>query len=588
MKSSLLLALSLPVALFGCSSKYTQETGDTDTGYVYHDTGDTGDSTVDTQDSVETGDSTVETGDSNIETADTGETGDTAVEPTLLALDVYPAAIVVDVGATWTERAVATQSDGSRGDATGVTWISDDDTIATVDASGAVIGVAVGTTTLHASLGGLDTLVNVEVRDDDIMSVYVFDASTGLPIDQAKVKTDLGTVRSDSTGLASALVTDGAPATVTVYTDSSMSIVTYANVTARNVTVYLDPLDSGGADATLHGNVDFTGVADAAWDEVTVGLVAPSMAYPLALLNTDDLFAADRDVTVFGVTVGLPSNLIVEGSADDYYANTWPGAAGCWGFSGPLKFSDVSASTGSAADALNLLVTHMPTMTWGESTGASAVSDTQTELDLAPAIPFSSFTSVGLPALSLGFRGDESMLVFAADENADDGWMVTGITSGTTTAMISTVPTGSVVDSVGSGVMAYAEVGGVGSGGATSASFGGVASDGSVTLPELQDVASIDLWDPSTSSFGATTDTDAAIVRVRFADTHHNIHDLYLPSGAWSGTLPNGFTEFGKAEATVEVTAVQTEDGAYDDWLMAGAVDFGEMRVQTTARTLQE
>lgn len=585
MKSTVLLALSLPVILFGCKSKYTHETGDTDTGYVYHDTGETGDSPIDTEDSVETGDSeTAETA----ETAETGETGDTAIEPTLLALDVYPAAIVVDVGAGWTERAVATQTDGSRADATGVVWSSDDEAIATVDASGTVAGLAVGTTLLHANLGGLDTLVTVEVRDDAILTVNVYDSSTGLPIDQAKVKTDLGTVRSDATGVASALVTDGAPATVTVYTDSTMSIVTYANVTARNVAVYLDPLDWGGADATLHGTVDFTGVADAAWDEVTVGLVAPSMNFPLALMNTDDLFAADRDVTVFGVTVGMPSNLVLEGNAEDYYASTWPGAAGNWGFAGPLKFSDVSDSTGSTEAALSLLITNMPSMTWGYNTGATAVADTQSELDLAPNSAFSDMVTVGLPALSVGFNGDESMLVFAGDDHVDDGWIITGITSGTTSAVISTVPSGSVLDSLGSGVMAYAEVGGIGAGGATSASFGSIASDGSISLPELQDVATIDLWDPSTSSLSTTTDSDAAIVRVRFRDTHHNVHDIYMPSGAWSGALPNGFSGFGKADATVEVTAAQTEDGTYDHWLMAGAIDFREMRVQTTARTVRE
>ena len=75
---------------------------------------------------------------------------------------------------------------------------------------------------------------------------------------------------------------------------------------------------------------------------------------------------------------------------------------------------------------------------------------------------------------------------------------------------------------------------------------------------------------------------------MRFTDNRHNVHDLYLPSGAWSGTLPNGFSGFGKSEATVEVTAAQTEDGIYDAWLMAGAVDFREMAVQTTARTIQE
>lgn len=572
------------LVLVGCNNKYTAPE-DSDTGYVYQDTQQVHDSeTGDSADSTDTTD-TVDT----TETADTGETGgDTGTAPAFLALDVYPAAITVGVGAAWSERAVATAADGTRADAVGVTWTVDDPTIASVDSAGAITALAVGSTTVHATLDGLDTPVAVEVRDDNLLQVMVYDAATGLPIDQARVKTDAGSARTDATGLASVPVTDGAPATVTAYVDDTYGAVTYAQVTARSVAVYLEPRDSTGADADLQGTMDLSAVPDPAWNEVGVGIVVPSFARALAMLTVDDVFGPDRDVTVFGVTVALPANLVVEGTVEDYTTDCWPGAVGNWGFAGPLKVSDVSSGVSNTADSLNLLIANLSGMVWGYNTGATAVADTAATLDLAPSAAFTDTVNVTLPALSLGFRGDESFLVFTADDHVDDGWIMTGLGQGTTSAVVSTVAPGSVTDSIGSGVIALAEVGGTGTGGATSAAFADVAADGSVTLPDLQDVAVVDVWDPASSTIGVTTDADADFVRVRFTDTRHRIHDLYVPPGAYSGALPTAVSGFGNANATIEVTAVQTADGLYDDWLASGAVDMGEMRVQTSVRTVQE
>ncbi len=590
MKSLVLLPCSLSLVLTGCGNKYVADSGDSSPPYVFIDSGETETGeTGESGDSEETDVETEESGESadTHETAETGETGAPEV-PLAVTLEVYPASITVGVGATWTERAIATLSDGTRGDAVGVTWAVEDTTIASVDADGLVTGVAVGTTLLHALLDGLDTAVTVNVTEENILTVTVYDRATGLVIPDAKVKTDMDTVRTDATGVALAPVADGSPATVTAYVDDNYSMVTYVGATTRNVIVYLDPQDFGGAEADLHGAVDFTGVTDPAWDEVGVGMIVPSFQQSLALLSWGDLFSEERDVEVFGVTVGLPANLVIEGSAEDYYGNCWAGAAGSWGFAGPLKVSDVSSNTDSTADALDLLITNMPYMTWGYSVGATAVADTQVELDIAPSTAFASLVTLALPALTLGFHGDEEMLVFAADEHATDGWIVTGLSSGTTSAVLQTVPAGTVTDSVGSGVLVYAEVGGIGTSGQSSSSFGELGSDGSITLPDFQEPATLDSWEPSTSALGITTDTDASIVRVRFSDNRHQNHDLYVQGGAWTGSLPSAVSGFGKANATIEITAAQTEDGAFDEWLTAGAVEFGEMRVMTTARTLSE
>lgn len=575
------LTALVPSVLSGCEKKYVVPE-DSDTGYVYEDTQKVKDS--------DTGDSTGETADT-FDTTDTGETavetGDTA-SGLHTALDVYPSNIAVGVGAVWTERAVSTAADGLRADAVGVVWTTDDGAVASVDAAGTITANAVGTTTVHASLDGIDTAVTVIVADDNLLSVTVYDAATGLPIVDAKVKTDAGTARTDAAGVARVTVTDAGPATVTTYVDDAYGAVTYVGATARTVTVYLEPKDTTGTDAELQGTVDLSASAAPAWNEVGVGIVVPSLNRGLALLTVDDLFGADRDVTVFGITVGLPANLVVQGTEESYVVDCWPGAVGNWGFSGPLKVSDVSSGISTTADALALLIANLGTMTWGYNTGANAAADTPATLDLAPSAAFSDSLSVVLPSLSIGFHGDEQYLVFAADEHVDDGWIVTGISTGTSSAIVQTVPSGSVLDSIGSGVMALAEVGGIGSGGATSASYGSMASDGSVALPALQDVAVIDAWDPATATIGVTTDTDADLVRVRFTDTRRRIHDLFLTPGTWTGVLPNAVSGFGNAAATIEVSAAETVDGAFEDWLISGAVDMGQMSVLTAARTVQE
>ena len=574
------------VLLAACKNDYKAEDSQ-DSEYAFHDT----EEVVDTNETADsdTEETDTEETDTDSVDSDTGptDTSDTGVAPSWTRLELYPSAIVVDVGATWAERAVSTSTDGTRTDAVGVVWSVDDITIASVDADGMVTGLAVGTTTLHGVLGGLDTPVAIEVRDDNVMTVTVYDGSTGLPIADAKVKTDVGSVRTDAAGVATASVTDGSPATVTAYVDETYSMVSYMSVTSRSVIMTLWPQDLGGKDATLHGNVSFTGVRDPAWNELTVGVVVPSQNRPLALLTTDDLFASDRDVSVFGIETGMPANLVIEGSAEDYYCEAWPGAVGSWGFAGPIAYADASSGISSTADALALMIAYMPFMTWSYSTGATAATGTQSELDLAPDTAFSEGVTVLLPPLTVGFHGDESMLVFTADQHVDDGWMVTGIDMGTTSALVSTVPSGSVLDTLDSGVLAYVEVGGIGTGGASASSFASLASDGTVTLPDFQDVAVVDAWDPSTSTIGVTTDSDSDIVRVRLTDNHHHVYDMFLPSGAWSGTLPSAVSSFGKANATIEVTAVHTLDGVYDGWLSSGAVDFAEMTVETTARTVQ-
>jgi hypothetical protein len=577
----------LPLLLVGCQPEDPKESASEDTGYAWHDT-----SPV-----VETGDDTAVDTSPVDDTAETGgETADTAPVdtggPTWLTLDVYPGAIVVDVGATFTLRVVATDPDGTRGDlprgGDTATFTVDDPAIATVDGAGIVTAVAEGTTTVRVDIGGLEATAAIDVRADSIATITVLDGVSGLPIAGARVALpDTPAVTTDATGVALLPVADPGPLTFSTWVDDTYDALTVTGVVGRQLTVSISPKDTVVRDATLSGAIDYSGVDDAGWSDVVVGFAAASIQGALASVRLEDLFSEDRSVTVFGVAVDAPSNIFVEGAADDYVATAIPGPVAVWGLGGPIAITDATAGFSGTGDALRLLADNLDKMSWGQVTGLTAVSGGDTVADLAPADRFDDTLPLTLPSLSLGFHGDEDLFVLVSEERADEGFVVTGLGAGSGALDVPMVPAGTVADSLGTSVLAYGQVGGVGSGGATSTAVGTVGTDGTVSFAPLEDIATVDTYDAATRGLGVTVDADADLVRIRLTDDRHRIHDVLAPA-SWSGTLPMCVTGFHLAHATVEVLAIQTADGAYEGWLAAGDLDPDTKTSVAAARTTQE
>ena len=145
---------------------------------------------------------------------------------------------------------------------------------------------------------------------------------------------------------------------------------------------------------------------------------------------------------------------------------------------------------------------------------------------------------------------------------------------------------GTVVDSLGTSVLAYAQVDGVGSGGPVSAAVGTDDGSGTVIVPMLQDIALIDSWDAETHALSVTTDSDAHFVRIRLRDERNRIHDILAPA-SWSGDVPNCVTDFRWANAEIEVLSLETTTGNYEDWLATGDIDVDDKTVVTAARTTE-
>lgn len=96
----------------------------------------------------------------------------------------------------------------------------------------------------------------------------------------------------------------------------------------------------------------------------------------------------------------------------------------------------------------------------------------------------------------------------------------------------------------------------------------------------------MDGWDPATRALTISVDADADFVRVRMQDDRYNVHD-YFVAGSWSGTVPGDFSGFRRAQADVEVWAVDTTAGTFEERVAAGEVDPHSFPAQTSAAVTQ-
>ena len=125
--------------------------------------------------------------------------------PTYRAVDVFPHTLKVGIGATFSLRVIGTEQDSDRVVVTADTFSSDDPAVLTVDASGMITAVGPGTTTIHASIEGIEGTAEYTVRDDGLATLSILHGETGSPLEGVTVTiTDaLGAVTSatsDATG----------------------------------------------------------------------------------------------------------------------------------------------------------------------------------------------------------------------------------------------------------------------------------------------------------------------------------------------------------------------------------------------------
>lgn len=557
--------LPLSLLLVACPADVSTLDKNQDSDGIYSETGlvdDTGETNGDT-DTADTGGTVVDTGleTGTIETGDTG--GDTG-RPDAIEIAAWPTNMTVNPGGMYSIRVVTTLRGGDRADTTDATFASMDESIATVDATGIVTAVAAGSTQIQVDSGGLSELLNITVRDELAAYVTVLDGSTGLPIEGATVHTAMGDFLTDSAGVAIAGVADSGAITITAWSDEAHHAVSLLNTVGRTFTIPLEALADDGNDAVLHGTVDFAGVADAGFSELVVGVGCATIQEAPVMFDLADLLAENREVSMFGVDVDVPSNLFIETYAEDYYAPASAGPVATWGISGPIAIADVTAGLNDTGDALELFVNNLGTMVWGLNTGYTAASGSTSEVSLAPSIELNDTLSLALPTLPFGFDGTEEQFVLSMDERLDEGFVVTGIGLGAGLADVDRVAPGSVPDTIKSVVYTYAQAGGVGSGGGTSIS---VATEGrgTVVFPDLLDLPVVNNWNVATLELDFATDNDAQFVRFSLIDEDGMVHDMYT-DGSWSGVADKWLGGFERPKATVQLDTFAGVDGNLEHW----------------------
>jgi hypothetical protein len=333
------------------------------------------------------------------------------------------------------------------------------------------------------------------------------------------------------------------------------------------------------------GDVDFAGVDDAGLGQLVIGLMAPSIPGSMPVVTLAEMFSGpDRVVTMFGTDITLPSSVVIEGTVEDYEVYATPGPVGSWGFAGPIAITDISsaASSGNTGAALQVLIDNLPNMAWDWGGGGNVSAGGTATLDLAPSLGFTPASVVTVPGLPLGFEGSESWVVFSADGCPDEGWIITGMGQGASTADMTDVGRGVVDCAAEAGAVAIAEVGGLGTGGPTSAVFGPADSSGFL-FATPQSIPSVDAWDPAARSLEVTVDPLADWVRVRMEDDRHNVHD-YFVEGSFKGIVPGEFSGFRRARATVEVVSLSTTGPTWEELVSAGATDLHALDAESAAR----
>ncbi|MCK5800599.1 MAG: Ig-like domain-containing protein, partial [Deltaproteobacteria bacterium] len=157
-----------------------------------------------------------------------GKTDLTVTDATLTSIDVTPAAPSIAKGSTQQFTATATYSDKSTQDiTTQVTWASSDAAVATVSNATADMGLATalkkGTTTIKASLSGVDGTTTLTVTDATLTAIEVTPTTPSIAKSSTQQFIATGTYSDQSTQDITAQVT---------WSSSDVTVAMISNATA--------------------------------------------------------------------------------------------------------------------------------------------------------------------------------------------------------------------------------------------------------------------------------------------------------------------------------------------------------------------
>lgn len=277
-----------------------------------------------------------------------GGDGSDASTSTLVSIEVVPSDPMVNVGATQQFAATGIYSDGtSRGLTTQVTWTSSNTSIVTVDGSGLATGVAIGSATISATLGGISDSASLMVTPANTATFQVGSAPEGIAIDAsgnvwiANWGDSSVTKLSSSGAVLGTFSVDGYPGGIAIDASGNVWVTNFGSVVELSPdgvvlgTFSTDGIKTTGIAIDASGNVWVTNQRSSSVTELsasgTVVGTFPTGGSPtgIAIDASGNVWIANNDGTVTklgpsGAVLGtFPSGDGATGIAIDASGNVW-------------------------------------------------------------------------------------------------------------------------------------------------------------------------------------------------------------------------------------------------------------------------
>lgn len=537
----------------------------------------------------------VETGGVDTELRETGEetgteTGGDTSSPVSGELAVSPAAIQVAPGAQFGFQA---HQDSAAVEAR---FSSSNPGVVEISEAGAAVALAVGEATVTADWGDRQAQAKVLVSADGMLSIQVIDSTAGVPLEDMRVVVEGNTYFTDPAGRVSVDTQGEGTQDILVY---SADAHLYASALFLDVSTQemILPMRARGADdpglAVLQGSVDLSGTLLSGPDEkgaglITIGLGASSFQQGALFFPLEQLFAANRSLSVEGIPIEAPSNLFVRDYGESWQGTAHPGPVSAWAFGGPVPRSELAQGLSGVAEALQFLVPHFDAFTWTQVAGIEAEAGAVHTADLTPNLPFDDRIEVLLPVLPEGISTATDALLIALSGPGDAGPVLTGMGQGTGAMMMSRVSPEEIDGEQGQ-VLAIAQVGGFGTDGAQSLALVDVA-EGVADLSHWQTLADVVSFDRQTQRVVIEADEQATVIRVQVRSASGDRRDIYMPAGEHDRIIPTDGPPIGWANTTWNLLSIETPSESYQGLLMGGGLSQQSLKelATTSARTVAE
>jgi hypothetical protein len=176
-----------------------------------------------------------------------------SVSPTLITINVIPAATSVAIGSTQQLTATGIFDDGTSHTLSNVTWGSTNSTIATVTSKGLLVGVAIGTTTVTATASNVIGSTTVNVTASPLVSLTIAPASATITGGQTQAFTATGTYQDGSTAdLTNFVAWNSSNSAIAAITSAGIATAqTLPNVVSVNITASSGNIVSNTAVLTI-------------------------------------------------------------------------------------------------------------------------------------------------------------------------------------------------------------------------------------------------------------------------------------------------------------------------------------------------